>query len=58
MIPGVPRDAGKKYPAIVRLRENAWGEFVLFLRFDIGTRRVVCTANAIESVNAHTGQGR
>lgn len=43
---------GKKYPAIVRLWENAWAEFVPFLQFDAEIRRVVCTTNAIESVNA------
>ncbi len=43
---------GKKYPAIVRLRENAWEEFTPFLRFDTEIRRIVCTTNAIDSVSA------
>lgn len=43
---------GKKYPAIVRFWENAWEEFTPFLRFDTEIRRIVCTTNAIESVNA------
>ncbi|MFB7294218.1 IS256 family transposase [Actinacidiphila glaucinigra] len=43
---------GAKYPAIVRLWENAWPEFVPFLQFDTEIRRIVCTTNAIESVNA------
>ncbi|RAJ46971.1 transposase-like protein [Kitasatospora sp. SolWspMP-SS2h] len=43
---------GRKYPAIVRLWENAWPEFVPFLSFDAEVRRVICTTNAIESVNA------
>ncbi|MET3946440.1 putative transposase [Arthrobacter sp. UYCu512] len=43
---------GRKYPAIVRLWENAWAEFVPFLQFDREIRRIVCTTNAIESVNA------
>ncbi len=43
---------GKRYPAIVRLWENAWAEFVPFLAFDPEIRRVICTTNAIESVNA------
>ena len=43
---------GDKYPAIVRLWENAWAEFVPFLGFDREIRRIVCTTNAIESVNA------
>ncbi len=41
-----------KYPAIIRLWENAWAEFVPFLGFDREIRRIVCTTNAIESVNA------
>ncbi|MFG2021912.1 IS256 family transposase [Actinomadura geliboluensis] len=43
---------GAKYPAIVRLWENAWAEFVPFLQFDPEIRKVVCSTNAIESVNA------
>jgi transposase-like protein len=43
---------GGKYPAIVRLWTNAWPEFVPFLAFDAEIRTVVCSTNAIESVNA------
>jgi putative transposase len=43
---------GERYPAIVRLWENAWAEFVPFLGFDVEIRKIVCTTNAIESVNA------
>ena len=43
---------GTKYPAIVRMWENAWAEFTPFLAFDVEIRKVVCTTNAIESVNA------
>jgi putative transposase len=43
---------GVKYPAIVRLWEKSWAEFVPFLQFDTEIRRIVCTTNAIESVNA------
>ncbi|GAB1644309.1 IS256 family transposase [Krasilnikovia sp. MM14-A1259] len=43
---------GDRYPAIVRLWENAWAEFVPFLAFDAEIRKVVCSTNAIESVNA------
>ncbi|GAA4991186.1 hypothetical protein GCM10023205_73880 [Yinghuangia aomiensis] len=43
---------GKKYPAIVRLWESAWAEFVPFLAFDTEIRTVICSTNAIESVNA------
>jgi putative transposase len=42
----------QRYPAIVRLWENAWAEFVPFLQFDKEIRTVVCTTNAIESINA------
>ncbi|WP_373293120.1 IS256 family transposase, partial [Actinoplanes campanulatus] len=43
---------GDRYPAIVRLWENAWAEFVPFLAFDTEIRTVICSTNAIESVNA------
>uniref|UniRef100_UPI0038CD6203 IS256 family transposase n=1 Tax=Nonomuraea corallina TaxID=2989783 RepID=UPI0038CD6203 len=43
---------GDRYPAIVKLWENSWAEFVPFLQFDPEIRRVVCSTNAIESVNA------
>jgi putative transposase len=42
----------KRYPAIIRLWENAWAEFVPFLRFDREIRTVISTTNAIESINA------
>src|SRR6202011_4153419 len=41
-----------KYPAIVKLWENAWAEFVPFLSFDSAIRTIIYTTNAIESVNA------
>jgi len=43
---------GGRYPAIVRLWERAWAEFVPFLAFDTEIRKVICSTNAIESVNA------
>ena len=45
-------DLGRRYPAIGRLLENAWAEFVPFLAFDREIRTVICTTNAIESVNS------
>ena len=42
----------KRYPAIIRLWENAWAEFTPFLAFDVEIRKVICTTNAIESINA------
>jgi putative transposase len=42
----------QRYPAIVRLWTNAWAEFVPFLQFDVEIRKVICTTNAIESINS------
>jgi transposase-like protein len=42
----------KRYPAIIKLWENAWAEFVPFLAFDKEIRTVICTTNAIESLNS------
>jgi putative transposase len=42
----------RKYPAITRLWTNAWAEMVPFLAFDAEIRKIVCTTNAIESLNA------
>jgi putative transposase len=36
----------------VRLWTNAWPEFVPFLAFDTEIRKIVCSTNAIESLNA------
>jgi transposase-like protein len=43
---------GRKYPAIVKLWSDAWAEFVPFLAFAVEIRKVICSTNAIESVNA------
>jgi len=43
---------GQRYPAIVRLWDNAWSEFIPFLDYDVEIRRVLCSTNAIESLNA------
>ncbi len=43
---------GEKYPAIVKLWQSAWAEFVPSLSFDAEIRRVICSTNAIESVKA------
>ncbi|MCQ4359949.1 transposase, Mutator family protein [Mycobacteroides abscessus subsp. abscessus] len=43
---------GDRYPAITKLWDGAWAEFVPFLQFDNSIRSVVCTTNAIESINA------
>jgi putative transposase len=41
-----------RYPAITKLWESAWAEFVPFLAFDPEIRSVIYTTNAIESLNA------
>jgi putative transposase len=43
---------GAQYPAIVRLWRAAWDEFIPFLDYDVEIRRIICSTNAIESLNA------
>jgi putative transposase len=43
---------GVRYPAIIRLWRNAWEEFIPFLDYDLEIRKVLCSTNAIESLNA------
>ena len=43
---------GQRYPAVVRLWDNAWSEFIPFLDYDVEIRRVICSTNSIESLNA------
>ncbi|NIK59810.1 IS256 family transposase [Kribbella shirazensis] len=43
---------GHRYPAVIRLWDNAWEEFIPFLDYDVEIRRVLCSTNAIESLNA------
>ena len=43
---------GTKYGAIIRLWNNAWEEFIPFLDYDVEIRTVICSTNAIESLNA------
>jgi len=43
---------GQRYPAVIRLWDNAWAEFIPFLDYNIEIRRVICSTNAIESLNA------
>jgi transposase-like protein len=37
---------------MIRLWRNAWSEFVPFLDYDVEIRKVICSTNAIESLNA------
>jgi putative transposase len=41
-----------KYGAVIRLWRNAWNEFVPFLDYDVEIRMMICSTNAIESLNA------
>ena len=43
---------GTKYRAMIRLWRNAWTEFIPFLDYDVEIRKVICSTNAIESLNA------
>ncbi|ETA90117.1 transposase Mu [Mycobacterium avium 05-4293] len=43
---------GQRYPAVIRLWDNAWAEFIPFLDYDVEIRRIICSTNAIESLNA------
>ncbi|OHX03435.1 IS256 family transposase [Micromonospora sp. WMMB235] len=43
---------GGRYPAVIRLWDNAWAEFIPFLDYDLEIRTVICSTNAIESLNA------
>jgi transposase-like protein len=43
---------GAQYPAIIKLWRSAWPEFIPFLDYDVEIRRIICSTNAIESLNA------
>jgi putative transposase len=43
---------GQRYPVIIRLWQNAWEQFIPFLDYDVEIRKVLCSTNAIESLNA------
>jgi putative transposase len=43
---------GTKYPAVIKLWTSAWEEFIPFLDYDVEIRRIICSTNAIESLNA------
>lgn len=43
---------GDQCPAIQRLWENAWEQFTPFLQYDAEIRKVICSTNGIESLNA------
>ena len=41
-----------KYPAMIAIWRKSWAEFIPFLDYDVEIRRVICSTNAIESINA------
>jgi putative transposase len=41
-----------KYRAVIGLWTSAWEEFIPFLDYDVEIRRIICSTNAIESLNA------
>lgn len=43
---------GSKYPTLIRVWANAWEEFIPFLDYPVEIRTVLCSTNAIESLNA------
>ncbi len=43
---------GAKHSAVIRLWRNAWNEFTPFLDYDVEIRTMICSTNAIESLNA------
>ncbi len=42
---------GTRYPAIIKLWRTAWEEFIPFLDYDVEIRKIICSTNAIESLN-------
>ena len=49
---GLEEKWGKPYPAIPKLWRAAWEQFIPFLDYDVEIRKVLCSTNAIESLNA------
>lgn len=47
-----PTAGGGRYPALIRMWRSCWNEFIPFLDYDTEIRRVLCSTNAIESLNA------
>jgi putative transposase len=43
---------GERYPAIIKLWENAWPDFVPFLAYSPDIREVIYTTNAIENLHS------
>jgi transposase-like protein len=43
---------GERFPAVIKLWRDAWGEFIPFLAFPTEVRSMIYTTNTIESLNA------
>jgi transposase-like protein len=43
---------GERYPALIRLWDHQWATLTPFLAWDIEIRKLICSTNAIESINA------
>ena len=43
---------GGRYPAIATLWRSAWAKFIPSLDLDVEIRRIICSTNAIKSLNA------
>src|SRR5947209_995901 len=43
---------GTRYGALIGLWRNAWEQFIPFLDYDVEIRTLICSTNAIESLNA------
>ncbi|EFG74463.1 hypothetical protein HMPREF0591_5629, partial [Mycobacterium parascrofulaceum ATCC BAA-614] len=41
---------GQRYPAVIRLWDNAWNEFIPFLDYDVEIRRVICSTDEVVKV--------
>ena len=46
---------GKPYPAITKLWDNAWTDFVPSLDYDVEIRRVICSTNAMPATGEPSG---
>jgi transposase-like protein len=42
---------GARYPAIIKLWRSAWEKFIPFLDYDVEIRKIICSTNAVESLN-------
>jgi putative transposase len=46
---------GQRYPAIVRLWENAWAEFIPFLDYDLEIRQMLCSTDEMSTLPPRWG---